>query len=345
MKLHIFRISNGAAAADGKLPARLKILAWGDNPAIHGLNPRLGPNTIASFDANMRKRGLDKVALDFEHNTVPGTPAYEEAPEPRAVAAFGVPRLVPGEGLFLDDLVYTPHGASHALDYIDLSPAVHIDPATGEVDFLHSCALTRAGAVTDLSFYSVDADMSVSKPNSKGAVMDWKMFAAKFAGVAEDMPDDKLQEAFEAKVKELSSAPVEQVKTDVATLSALVQAMKPAKDQESEITALSTTVAALKDELTTVHGTITAVRRQSICEQAAREGKVIPLSAEQVGATDPQLLADMVSKLPVTVPVDRLTPEHIQALGAAAVTSALKRVAQTCGMDPAQVAEVNKPKI
>jgi hypothetical protein len=343
MKLHIFRISNGAAAVEGKLPSRLKILAWGDNPAIHGLNPRLGQHSLAAFEANMRARGLDKVALDFEHNTVKGTPAHDEAPEPRAVAAFGVPRLVHGEGLYLDDLVYTPHGVSHALDYIDLSPAVHIDPATGEVDFLHSCALTRAGAVRDLSFYSVEAEV-INNTNSKGAGMDWKMFAAKFAGVAEDLPDDQLQAAFEAKVAELSAAPVEKIKTDVAALSAAVQAMKPAEGQESEITALSATVAGLKDELITVHGEITTMRRQNVCEQAAREGKVIPLSAEQIGATDPKLLAEMVGKLPVTVPVERRTPEYIQTLSAGAASTTLKTVAEKCGLDPAKVVEVNKLK-
>jgi len=76
MKLHIFRISNGAAAADGKLPERLKILSWGDNPAIAGLNPRVGAHTLSALFARMKAKGFDEIALDFEHNTVAGTPEW-----------------------------------------------------------------------------------------------------------------------------------------------------------------------------------------------------------------------------------------------------------------------------
>jgi hypothetical protein len=84
------------------------------------------------------------------------------------------------------------------------------------------------------------------------------------------------------------------------------------------------------------------MRRQAVCEQAVREGKVIPLSAEQITAMDPATLAEMVGKLPPTVPMDRRTPEHIKALSSSAADSALKAVALKCGMDPQKVMEANK---
>jgi len=344
MKLHIFRISNGAAAAaDGTLPERLKLLGWGDNPAIAGLNPRVGAHTLASLSARMKAKGLDEIALDFEHNTVEGTPAYERTSEPRPVAAFGVPCLVPGEGLFLDKLKYTPHGREFALSYIDLSPAVHIDPATGEVDFLHSCALTRAGAVEGLSFYSIEANIEAKTKQGEQA-MDWKQMVANFAGVAADLPDADLAAAFEAKLSSMAANAVEPLSAQITALSATVAALKPAEGQETEITALSATVATLKDELTSTRSEIGAMRRQNVCEQAAREGKVIPLSAEQIAGMAPETLSEMVGKLPVTVPVDRRTPEHIQSLSASAASTAVKRVAEKCGLDPAKVVEVNKAK-
>jgi len=341
MKLHLFRINNGAATTEGDLPARLKLLAWGDNPAIKGLNPKLGKHTLSCFEQRMREMGLDMIALDFEHNTVPGTDAYKEATEPRPVAAYGVPRLVPDDGLYLEQITYTPAGKANALNFIDLSPTVHIDKATGEVDLLHSVALTRAGAVVGLSYYSIEAEI---KPATGGTEMDWKKMLIALTGAAEDVADEDLAKMFETKLTAMSTAAVEPVQTALSALSARVDGLKPAEGQDGEMTALSTKVATLSDELTALSGELVAMRRQAVCEQAMREGKVIPLSAEQVAATEPKVLAEMVSKLPVTVPVDRRTPENIQALSAAGVTTALKTVAERCGMDPAKVAEVNKAK-
>lgn len=340
MKLHVFKINNGAGQAeDGALPERIKLLNWGDNPAIKGINPKLGTHTLSRFAARMRELGLDTVALDFEHNTCPGTPAYLEATEPRPVAAFGVPSLIPQDGLYLERLQYTPAGKAHALNFIDLSPTVHIDPVTGEVDLLHSVALTRAGAVEGLSYYSIEAEL---EPKQEGDEMDWKKMLIAMTGAAEDVSDEDLARMFEEKIASLSTAAVEPVQTALSALTATVASIKPAEGQEAEMTALSTKVATLGDELTSLSGELVAMRRQGVCDQAAREGKVIPLSAEQIAETDPKVLAEMVGKLPVTVPVDRRTPEHIKALSAAGVTSALKAVAERCGMDPAKVAEANK---
>jgi phage I-like protein len=345
MKLHVFRITNGAAErfkADGKLPDRIKVLNWGDNPAIEGINPKLGEHSVRMFNAIMARKGLDRVALDFEHNTVPGTVEYERSQEPRAIAAHGPAELVPGDGLYLTNLNYTPHGNDFALDYPDLSPAVHIDPATGEVDFLHSCALTRAGAVLGLSYYSIEAH--IEDKVTRRDEMDWKDFVRGFAGLGADATDEQLQAGFEAKVIALAAENVGSVRESITTLSATVEGLKPGDGHEAEITALSATVASLKDELGTVSGEVVAIRRQGVCEQAAREGKVIPLSAEQIAAMDPAMLAGMVEKLPVTVPVDQRTPTNVQPLNVATASSALKVVAGKCGLDPEKVMEANKVK-
>jgi len=346
MKLHVLRISNGAQPAqDGSLPARLKLLGWGDNPAIRGINPKVGLHTLRTMPALMRSQNMDKVALDFEHNTVKGTPAYLESCEPRCVAAFGSPCIVEGEGLFLGDLVYTPMGKTHALNFIDLSPAVHIDPKSGEVDFLHSVALTRAGAVEGLSFFSVEAGgVAITV---KGDEMDWKKMLMTLTGAPDGVSDEELQAMFEAKLKAMSKEAVEPVQTELSALSAQVAGLASGSGNEGELTALSAQVATLKDELAAVGGELGALRRQGICDQAAREGKVIPLSSEQVAAMKPEVLAEMVGKLAATVPVTQRTPSLIQPLSSSAASTAntsgaLEMVARKCGLDPKAVREANR---
>jgi phage I-like protein len=289
----------------------------------------------------MRRKGMDRVALDFEHNTVPGSPAWKECREPRAVAAYGVPRLAEGDGLYLDDLVYTPNGLAYALDYIDLSPAVRICPRTGEVDFLHSAALTRAGAVEGLSYYSIEAHVPETAKGDDE--MEPREMMCAFAGVAPDASDEALTTAFSARIAALGAEAVQPVAAEITALSARVDALRPAEGLDGEITALSSELATVKEELTALSGELVAMRRRGVCEQAAREGKVIPLSAEQIAAMAPETLAEMVGKLPVTVPLDRRTPEHIEALSAAA-GAAVTRVARNCGIDPARVAEVNRKR-
>lgn len=145
-------ISNGALS--GKLPERIKLLSWGENPSVKGVI-RVNERTIAHLAQDQGARGFGEVALDFEHNTVPGSAEYERSQEPRKVAAYGVPKVVPNEGLYLEGLRWTPTGQAEALNFADLSPAVQTE-ADGTVRFLHSVALVRNGAVEGLSFFSVD---------------------------------------------------------------------------------------------------------------------------------------------------------------------------------------------
>ncbi|HEX5222627.1 MAG TPA: phage protease [Verrucomicrobiae bacterium] len=136
----------------GELPSRLKILGWGKSTSVHG-DVTLGELSALVLPQKQRALGFEKVALDFEHNTVPGTAEYNRTSEPRRVAAFGVVKLFPNEGLFLDELEWTPAGQAEARNFTDLSPAVEMD-RDGNVLFVHSAALTRNGAVYGLSFFS-----------------------------------------------------------------------------------------------------------------------------------------------------------------------------------------------
>jgi len=60
--------------------------------------------------------------------------------------------VVAGEGLFLEDMEWTPLGVQSARNFEDLSPALHDEK--GEVTFLHSVALTPNGCTHGLTFFS-----------------------------------------------------------------------------------------------------------------------------------------------------------------------------------------------
>jgi hypothetical protein len=143
--LHV--TSNGARS--GTFPSRLKVLSWGVNKTLKG-DFIVDEQTVAIFDATQKSQGRARVVLDFEHNTVEGTPEYERSQEPRNVAGFWTPRVVPGEGIFLEEPAWTPSGRTSAHEYEDLSAAPFHQ--NGRVIGLHSVALTKAGA-SDFTFY------------------------------------------------------------------------------------------------------------------------------------------------------------------------------------------------
>jgi hypothetical protein len=351
MKLHPLRITNNALRAADKLPERLKLLSWGDNKTHSGIPVSVGRHTVRLLKLNQDRFGLDRVAIDFEHNTVPGTERYESEREPRAVAGYGVPEVIEGEGLFLGSIVWTPHGEEFARDYCDLSPTVRrLD--SGEVDFLHSVALTRAGEVEGLSFFSVEL---VNTQGKKGDEMDWRAFLVKMTGVAESVSDDELMQAFEAMMTTKAQGSVEPLSAKITVLEGQLTELSKenkelggkltvltGKSDEGELTALSQTLAAMKDEIKDLDKSFSGMQRDRIVEQAAFEGKVIPLSAEQIAETSVDTLRDMVKKLTPTVPVEQRTKVTPLSVQESHTSSALEKIARTCGLDPKHVAEVNK---
>ncbi len=147
-------ISNGALLTEA-LPTRIKVLGWGKNITLD--EPiYLDERSIAVFDINQKKIGGGKIALDFDHCTVPDSGEFEKG-KPKSIAAYGNPRIIEGDGLWLENLQWTPLGEENARNYADLSPAPILKD--GLVIGMHSVGLTPRGAIEDLSFYSAD------KPN------------------------------------------------------------------------------------------------------------------------------------------------------------------------------------
>jgi hypothetical protein len=170
-------ISNAALAAQ-QLPTRLKLLNWGRNDTTKG--PVLvGDATVTHLAANQSRAGYDHVALDYNHNSLPGHPNFQ--PDPREVAAYG---------------------AATALQARDLSPTPLLNQ-DGEVIFLHSVALCPQGAVKDLSFYSTGAaglqalatddnndDANLNPPPVTATTMDYRRLLCAMLDLDPDQATD-----------------------------------------------------------------------------------------------------------------------------------------------------------
>jgi hypothetical protein len=77
-------ISN-KALKEKDLPSRLKVLNWGKNKTLDG-EIMFDDESAKVFYANQKSIGRTMAPLDFNHNTVPGTRAYDGEKEPRAMA-------------------------------------------------------------------------------------------------------------------------------------------------------------------------------------------------------------------------------------------------------------------
>lgn len=294
------------------LPTRKLVLPWGVSQAIDG-PVTLDESTVAIFHATQQARGWDRVALDYEHNTVRGTPAFKESREPRDVAAFGVPMLVPGEGLYLDALEWTPGGVKSAANYCDLSPALAFLPGSRTVAGLHSVALARAGAIAGLSAFSVtlpDLTPTPTNPQTpkQGASMERTVLLA-LLGLADTATDADLLAAAKTLGETLKqacditgmSADVKGLKEKIVTFSATGDAHK------TGIEGLAARLKSAEEKIVAFSADRAAQERAGIVDQAKREGKVLPFSAEALQTVPIDTLREVVANTPSTVPLEQRT--------------------------------------
>jgi hypothetical protein len=106
--LKTFKISNGALKGE-MLPRRLKFFAWGDNKSTDG-NFRAGERTSSELPANQKKYDFERVAIDFNHCSVPGTDTYKDllkVGQPPLIFGYGRVEAVPNDGIYLEDIIWT----------------------------------------------------------------------------------------------------------------------------------------------------------------------------------------------------------------------------------------------
>lgn len=296
------------------LPAELLVLKWGDNETPDGI-VKVGPTTLRSLAANQTRTNFDRVCLDYNHNTVPGSPFYKG--EPNEVAAYGVATVEDGVGIKICSLEWTESapkyvGGGH---YRDLSPAIKVDPVSGEVIFLHSAAVCRQGAVTGLILNSASSTSTKTKTEK---TMDPKKLLLAILGLADDASDQEIQAAAEKFGKEEKTEP-----------------------EHADVKALAATVKTQGEALIALTTRMDGEARAGIIALAANEGKVVP---DEVKALPLDQLRTLCAKLPVTVPVTRETPDVVilSADGGRVTDPVQRQINQNLGISDEQFAKHNK---
>ena len=323
-------VSLSADAA--KLPRRIKVLNWGDNPNCHGKRVNVGALFVKCLNADTYP--YRKVALDFEHNTFPGTAAYKESKEPRPVAGFGTIEAVEGDGVYITMSSWTPDGEKMAANYADVSAGAVTDKE-GNLVAVASVALCRAGAVDGMDFVEAPLSGGISsalsgiinqgraepghQDNQKGQqAMDYKALLLKALGLGEDATDEAIQAALAEKFEKKPTEEEQKAALHAIVAKEVAEAFKPI---EEKVAALS--AAAVAHE------------KADLIAEAAREGKVIALGADAIGKITVEDLKATIAKTPVTVPLNARTPANMKENPPAGeVPEEFRQIALNCGVSP-----------
>lgn len=271
-----------------ELPKEICILKWGESPYNGG---KLIVNSVscASIPEMQKKYNFDRLALDFNHNSLESSPSYKG--EPVKVAAYASLEVREGEGLFYKDIEWTEEGKESVQGghYADISPSV-LTNKKGEVIFVHSAALCRQGKVPGLQVFN--SDFLTQNTNMENEQLKkYKALLCTILGLAEDVEDTTIEEVAEnfiekskePKTKEENSEGSEQIKA----LSSRIEQL----EQRNE-----------------------ATEKSLLIKEAISQGKVLPMSAADMTLTT---LKKVISALPANiVPMGQRTPEGVKQFSA-----------------------------
>jgi phage I-like protein len=302
-----------SSGPQAELPARILVGKWGRNPSVKG-DYLINEVTVRALPAALKQVNFDTVALDFEHNTVPGSPAYKAEQEPRRVAAHGTLSVVPGEGLYFQPATWTPEGktAVHGGHFPDLSPAIITNDA-GEVVFVHSVALCRQGATEGLALDLHSAGLATlsAQPSSPSAMDKYKALLLTLLALPETADDAAIETAAKGMASKVDGA------------------AKAAEAATAQVKTMSADLASLKD-------LVTGGERQRLINEATAAGKLVLNSVAELPIDS---LKKVLAELPAgVVPLERRTPEGIKTHSSDVVSgdSAVEaEVARQLGIKPA----------
>jgi len=284
-------------AATDSPPKRLVVLPWGRNASRRG-DFVVNEDTAKVFAANQQKNRIDgKQALDFEHNTLPGTPAYESSSEPRPIAAWALCRVIPYEGIVYEDIEWTPDGLSawQRKLYQDLSPAP-VRGADGKtVIAMHSTALCRHGELEDLTIDHAAAP--------KALAAYFEALSASDPTLPTPTPPTPRMKAKLIALLAALGVTLDPNADEAATSTALDEALKKYNDEEKKEDtetanpknkAEAEKPESMSAELASVRAEVEQLREENLISEATRDGKVVPLSAEAIKITPLSAIAELV---------------------------------------------------
>jgi len=282
------------------LPTRLLVAPWGTHEIGARGKAIVNEGTARVFAGNMsRLKKADHVCLDFNHNSLKGHPSYLAEKEPRKIAATGKPEIVPGKGIFLTGLSWTPEGKESFLGghFQDISPTVYRDKA-GNVLAIHSAALCQHGEIDGLTIpdavqAALSADIAALSASDSPLTSPMKPtpeLIALLAALGMTLNPDADEATVASTLKDLTA--------------------KIAKDAEADKKAGAEGLSALEVRLEAVEKERDTIKRDRLKEQAIHAGKVIPLSDEDWNVTALSTCEKLVAGLkPGVVPFGHKTVE------------------------------------
>lgn len=310
--------SGGDAAG---LPQKVKILSWGENIGrTTGKLIVVDEEAAAVLPRNQELVACERVPLDYVHQSVKGHPNYQ--PDPRHSPGSGIIEVVPGDGVYLSAIEYTPNGLQHAASYQDVSAVVHLDAKKRPL-WISSVALTQTGDVAGMEFKDAVAVLAAvqtpltpssdghrpplqSKPETRKTMDTYKAILLKMLGLPETASDEEIQAA---------ATPKPEPAEDSAALSARVVDLERYRETSE---------------------------RETLIEQATAAGKVVPLSAEIIARTPTAVLAALIDGLPAgEVPLAGAKSEEKPGTDAVALSAEEANAAKALGLTPEDYRKAN----
>lgn len=310
------------ATSEG-LPDRVRVLAWGDNPNSNGETVKVGQALVAALSDPLYPYA--RIPIDFEHNTVPGTVAYDETLEPRAIAGYGHIEVSEAAGVVLCVDAWTELGKAHAADYADVSAAALLDDR-GNVTAIVSVALTRTGAVPGMTFSQ--AVLAALRQPQKNKIMNLLKKLAELLGLDDDAGEDAILDA----AAKLAACPGKKPTPEsVNPEDPPTPPTPPAPEGGVE-----DRIAALEERLAKLMDTIEADRKRELVLSAKTAGKVVPFSDDAIAALSVDQLAATLDAIPATVPLSARTrnpaPRRAETIG-----DTERAIAARFGLDAATI--------
>ena len=304
------KLSSASEGVAAELPTRIKLLGWGKNATSEG-EVIVDELTARVFSANQKAIGRERVVLDFEHNTVPGTPEYKRTTEPRSVAGHANLVCVPGEGIFAEAITYTGTGKKAAADFEDVSLAPYCDKQNRVIG-AHSVALTHTGAAYGVGFAQAPETLSAGGE----LAADLKTLSASTTPAAPEQNQNMIQ------LKVLAAALGLAENADEAAVSAaLTKRLAIPAAEPVDLKPLSARIEALENKLADGEKTATEIKRGQLVTLFASQGKVpkkadgTNYSAEELRAASLDTLELLLANTAVTVPLAARTAPHAQEQG------------------------------
>lgn len=236
----------------GGAPTEFRILRAGTNTTEKGdflFDDEAAANVMRAYTA----KGLDKIQIDYEHQSMQAPPGGGPAHKP--AAGWFKPEIRKGE-LWATDVSWTTHALSMlappqgAPEYRYLSPVLHFNEETRRVTRLRNIALTNDPALDELSplvaATALEDDMPCAECSAKDAKI--KDIEEKCSSLSARLS------AFEEKGKEKDAAmtSLTAIRSELCALTgqtteaAAVGALKGLKAAHDELTALKAKVAGEK---------------------------------------------------------------------------------------------------